>query len=296
MDSSTTSTRFILTIVLPLVAAIAAVAVAAHRATQAPEFVQAARVVEAMRADGDLVIVYPEDRFPDLELLDPSIDAIAASSLPAELNRFERVFLIRARDEHPPAIRRMLAARSTLLHADDVEGLTVELFQLDAPDRVVLDLMDSIRTARVTVQARGEDPVECPWSADRFDCPDADWTWVGATTQVFAGEPQQCVWMHPVDGADVAIEFPVVSGTHVTGWYGLTDYAVSIPDGSPVRMALVAGSERERFRAHRQTGRRPLEFELPEDYSGPLRIVVSASRAGVRHFCWDLQVVQSVTP
>lgn len=297
LDSNADTTRFALTIVLPFVLAAAVIAATLVQARAPAPIVAAAEVVESLHVPGDLVLLYPEARFPDLELLPERFDAIAASSLPPEADRYARVFLVRPRGDHVPPIRRVLATRSALLFATDVADLTVELFQLDEPERVVLDLGDALATARAWVEpADDPEPIACPWAADRFDCPDADWTWIGPTVQVFAGEPHRCIWMHPVDDADVVLEFPDVTGTHVTGWYGMTDYAVSIPDGTAVRLTLIAGERRERFRAHRQTGRRPLRFALPDDYSGPLRMEVSAPRAGVRHFCFDLQVVSAEAP
>lgn len=293
MNATNTTTGYLLTIALPLVAAICVLVWLATRAAEPPAIAQAAEHVESLYVPGDLVVLFPQDRFPDLEFFDERIAAVAASQLPEELERFQRVILVRGRGVDAPVIRRMISARAQRLYTTDVASFSIDLYQLDDPETVLFDLSDQIETAEVHIEPRGEDPVDCPWMGTRFDCPDADWTWVGDSTEVFAGEPFRCVWAHPVDDAELVIRFPEVTGTHVTGWYGLTDYAVSIPDGGPVRMTLEAGDESDRFRAHRQTGRRSLRFALPEDYTGPLEMRISASRPGVRHFCWDLQVVDS---
>ncbi|MCB9531806.1 MAG: hypothetical protein H6700_08585 [Myxococcales bacterium] len=252
----------------------------------------AVEVVESLREPGDLVLLYPAARSLDLSRLPPDLPAAATSSVPDELDRFERVIVVRDRDDEPVAFNRTLRSRAALLGATEAGALLVELYQIDAPVDVVDDLDGLLDSAQVDVVS-GDDVVPCPRSGDRFECGDADWTWVGRTTQVFAGEPYACVWSHPIDGADLRITFPRVEGDHVSGWFGLTDYAVSIPDGSPVRFDVRAGTASGRFRAHRGVGRRPVDVALPRNYAGPLTITIAAQRAGVRHLCWSLQTTRS---
>ncbi len=296
MNSTSQTVAYTFSIVVPLVVTLALGMLFLQRMDTEPDIARAAARASALFQTGDLVVLYPRERYPDLSYFDEHVDAIASATLPLEAERFQRVILVHARGVDPPALRRSLGTRATRLLAEDVGTLTVELYQLAGPERVVFDLSDQIETATVMMNPRADEAVECPWIGDRFDCPDADWTWVGDTEQVLSGEPFRCTWSHPIDSADLEITFDHIEGTHVTGWYALTDYAVSIADGSAVRVTLEAGDERGRYRAHRQLGRRPLRFELPEDYEGPLTITISAARPGVRHFCWDLQVVDAGVP
>ena len=292
----TSNTKIFAAIAIPVLASILVLAATASKWALPPAMAEVADRVEALALPGDLVIVTPENRFPELYWFDDELDVVALDDIAPDVDRFDRVILVRPRSDHPPAMRRMLAGRGDLLLAEDVRRLTVELFQLRGRDSVTGDLAERLPEALVSIVPQRGEPIPCPWLGDRFDCAEAAWTWVGPTVQTFAGEPHGCVWMHPVADADLVVSYEDVEGTHVTGWYGLTDYAVSVPDGGPVRMRLTSGSQTGRFRAHDQRGRRPVRFRLPEGHDGTLEISVSASRPGVRHFCWDLQTVFSNEP
>ncbi len=287
-----TTARLLTTIIIPLLVSGTVIGLVGQRLRQPSPLAVAAERVSALYQPGDLVLLHPESRQLDIALFPADLDVVATNALPVGLDRFQRVILVRARERNIPAMRRMLAARSNLLFQDDVEGQTIELFQLDAPQRPVVDLAAALPAARVFVEPDDGDRYECPWLGDRFDCPDADWTWVGTTTETFDSHVHRCVWSHPVDGGDLVITYPDIrDATHISGWYGLTDYAVSIPDGRPVTLEIRAGETTRRFRAYNRRGRTPLHFEMPDDFEGPVELRVSARRPGVRHLCWDLATV-----
>jgi hypothetical protein len=290
------NTKIFAAIAVPVLISILVLSATASMWALPPAMAEVAVKVESIALHGDLVVITPENRFTEIYWFDDELDVVALDAMPADIDRFDRVILIRPRSDHPPAIRRMIAGRGDLLLAEDVRQVTIELFQLRARDRVTGDLSDRLPEALVSIVPQRGEPVPCPWLGDRFDCAEAAWTWVGPTVQTFASEPHSCVWMHPVDDGELVVSYEGVEGTHVTGWYGLTDYAVSIPDSGPVRMRLTAGNQTGRFRAHHQRGRRPVRFQLPEGHDGTLEVSVSASRPGVRHFCWDLQTVFSNEP
>jgi hypothetical protein len=249
-------------------------------------------LVESIANNGDLVLLTPRDRYPDLTLFAPEIDAIASDTLPEEVTRFARVILVHEAEPEPRSLLRLLGDKAEIVEERAVGALRVGVFEIRQREIVRSDLGQTLQNASVWVEPDDTPRHECPWLVDRFDCPDADWTWVGPTTQTFEGQPVPCIWSHPVEDAELVIEFPNAAGaTHVTGWYGLTDYAVAIADGSPVTLTLEADDQSRRFRAHRQRGRRPVRMALPEEYEGPLQIRISATRPGVRHLCWDLQFV-----
>ena len=70
LTPSTTTTRFTLTIVIPLVLAGALLVAVAHKANRGPDIALAAEIAAALFEPGDLVVLYPETRFPDLAFFD----------------------------------------------------------------------------------------------------------------------------------------------------------------------------------------------------------------------------------
>ena len=290
------NTKIYLAIAFPVAIAALLIATTAMRWDRLPGLAEAAAHVESLALPGDLVLVTPSNRYPELTWFDESLDVVAVDALPPDLERFTRVILVRPRGDTPPSMRRLLASRARLLLIEEVRHVTIEVFQLHDRDRVISDLAERLPQALVSFQPQLGDSVPCPWLGDRFDCPEADWTWVGPTVQPFDGQPMDCVWMHPIEDAELVVSYEGLTGTHVTGWYGLTDFALAAEDGGPVRMRLTAGDLTGRFRAHQERGVRPLRFALPEDHDGTLEITVSASRAAARHFCWNLQTVESGRP
>jgi len=284
------------------VASVAAAAVAASAAlafvvstAHAPDIRGIVPVLERWHEPGDLVIVAPAARAFDLGLLPPAMAAIAADAPPDDLTGFSRVIVVRPRVNTAARIGDELATQARLLAAEDAGPLVAELYQLDAPTETVVSLDAILPLAEVEFVVDGE-ANPCPWRNDRFDCGVADWTWVGSTTQTFRGEPFACIWAHPVEGAELRITFPPIQGERLVGWYGLTDYAVGIADGTPVRFEVQAGAASGRFRAHRQPGRRPFSVVLPRGHDGPIRFTIAAQRAGVRHFCWSARTLRLLSP
>lgn len=277
-----------LTLLAPLLAAITLIAVSAWQLHQPAPMTQASEWVRTLYRQGDLVLLYPENRLLDLVAFDGT-DALAASSVPTELQRFDRVFLVRTESDSAPPIQRMLGARGRLVLSEGFGDVVVELFQLSPAPPVSTDLSATVADATVWIEPDDGEPVPCPWVSDRFQCGEADWTYVGRTQQGFDGQPHACIWSHPVEDATLVIAFdPLPPFDRVTGWFGLTDYAVSIPDGRRTTLLLEAGSTERRFMARRIRGRTPVDVTVSGGAEA-LRLEVSADGAGVRHLCWDLQ-------
>lgn len=288
--------RAALTLLAPLLGAAVLVAWSAWRLGQPSDIEQAAAWVQSVAQPRDLVLVTPADRVLDLHHFD-GLDVLSASTLPPELDRFDRVFLVRPTSDNPPGIQRMLGGRSRLLLAETFESEQVELFQMQPMPPLITDLSANIEQATVWVVEDDGERVDCPWNVDRFQCGDAPWTYVGATQQIFEGEPIPCVWAHPVDDATLHIEFRGVYGVErLNGWYGLTDYAVSIPDGRRVTLRVNAGDTERRYMARQVRGRTPIDVHVRGDDDGVVRLEVSSQSPGVRHLCWSLQALGSVPP
>lgn len=284
-----------LTLLAPLLAATALIAVSAWQLQRPTPVREASDWVRDLYRQGDLVLLYPENRLLDLTHFDGT-DALAASQLPAELVRFDRVFLVRSMSDSAPPIQRMLSGRGRLVLSEGFGDLTVELFQLEPPPPAIADLSAAIADARVWIEPDEGEPIPCPWMADRFQCGEADWTYVGRTQQGFDGQPHSCIWSHPIEDATLVIAFDGLPALdRVTGWFGLTDYAVSIPDGRRTTLVIEGGTTERRFMARRIRGRTPIDVRFAEPTTA-IRLEVTADGAGVRHLCWELQAHATPAP
>lgn len=281
--------RAALSLLAPLVIAVALVVAASVQFARPSDIQAAAEQVLAVARSGDLVLLHPADRTLDLRHFD-GVDAISAGSVPPELDRYQRVALVRTRSDAPPSIRRLIVSRGSLLSTRDIGNVTVDWIQLGPPPTLVRDLTNDIEQATVYVMQDGE-RADCPWEVDRFACLDAPWTYVGATQQTFEGEPHRCIWAHPIEDATLHIELPPAPGAdRLVGWYGLTDYAVSIPDGGPVTMRVDNGARARTVRVRQIRGRLPFDTRVGED--GTVTLQISARQPGVRHLCFDIQAVR----
>ena len=198
-------------------------------------------------------------------------------------------------DEALETLLREVQRGRTQIFATEVGAFTVELWQSRDAAIHVADLADLLPTARVRLEPRGSEPIDCPWTGNGFVCPDHPWVRVEQVADNFAGQPLRCVWSHPAPNADLVIEFPRVHGaSHIEGWYAHTDYAAEVYTGSRTVLDLEVDRGSRRFTAPRDRGRRSLQWRLPRRHDGPLTLRVHAERPDVAHFCWDLRLVQRV--
>lgn len=273
-----------------LCAVIAAAAVGWHDFADIDPLDAIASAVVDQGLDGDLVLLADHDLHFETPRFAPLV-AIATDRIPPELNRVPRVFVVSETDDTPGALEASVSRNGTRLWSHQNEAWRAELYQMRSAAVPVDDLGAQLALADVElVSPEGSGTEACPWDGDRFRCPGEEWVWVGPTVQVFAGQPHRCVWAHPSSLADLRITFRHVAGaTHVEGWFGLTDYAASIPDGGRVTLELRAGSQTRAFTAQHTRGRRVLDWALPANHDGPLEMTIRADHAGVRHFCWDIR-------
>jgi hypothetical protein len=276
-----------------LLVALAAAVVARAIPSSEPVVDEVAAFVQTIARDGDLVVIASRERqfalgaFGDLPV-------VAVDRMPLEVSRFDRVLVVRPPDAAAPVARVSATTGRTLL-SHTVADWEIDVIEVADREYVVTDLVGTFERATATVDydAEGSADIFCDLHDGSFDCGLASWNNVDLKVENFAGQPQVCVWTHPVDEATMIVEFPWIEGaTHLSGWFGITDYGASIRDGARVTLTTFAGDTPERVGVQNTKGRRPFEHELPAGYSGPIRFEVTAPRAGVRHFCWDIQAVR----
>lgn len=252
---------------------------------------EAAQLVQSLTVPGDSVIVTSHGAHLETVHFNRST-AVATSRVPLETDRLRRVILTGHVDEQLHSVARFFRLQGQTIFTRTLGESFVEVVQFERRDTTVHDLVAWLPLATVDTFMDDGSVTGCPWNGSRFQCPHADWVFVGLTSEMLAGQPHRCVWSHPVDDGVLRVTWPDVTGANrIVGWYALTDYAAGVPDGSRVSIRLRAGSMVEEFAAQRQRGRRPIDVALPANHSGPLAMEFEAAAAGVRHLCWSLRAV-----
>lgn len=150
--------------------------------------------------------------------------------------------------------------------------------------------------AQAKVDVVGKDGTVHPcnrWDAGqrRWACPGMnEWNWVGPTVLPVGGVAQTCLWMHPVTGAALVVQFPAVAAGTLTVGHGLADGAAANPQGQPLDVVVTAGAQRLAFRHDNAPGWR--QHQLAVEAPGTaLRVEITTPHDGARHFCMSLAVV-----
>ena len=177
--------------------------VAPSRAAKDGDWEAAAREIRAGFAAGDLVVAAPAwaDPIMRLHLGDLVPLAIAARFDDA---RFGRVWEIGQRGAHAPE-----AARGAVALERRFGALTLRRVER-APAVVVYDFLERWTDARVSRVARGRPAVDCPWSAERFQCPDVSYNFVRLQTVEVDTTVHRGLLAQPVGDATVVIDYPAV--------------------------------------------------------------------------------------
>jgi hypothetical protein len=216
-----------------------------------------------------------------------------------------------ATDDYPGSKRQWLVAlpdvprfsltdaRSALLKRGASAGsgqkigeLYVEPFDV-AGSPVAFSFLDAIPQAEVSIE--GGRPETCrPTRSGGHQCSRGGWNKVQAGWFEVDEHPAHCVWAHPVGRDPLTIAFhqvPVPPGGHIHGWGAFVGQAPA-GSGAPVDVAIdVDGKPLESVRFPNQFGRIPFEVSLPQaGVPSTVTFRVSASDAGMRHFCFDAWV------
>jgi hypothetical protein len=177
--------------------------VAPSRAAQEGDWEAAAREIRAGFAAGDLVVAAPAWADPIMRL---HLGDLVPLPIAARLDdaRFGRVWEIGQRGAHAPE-----SARGTVALERRFGALTLR--RVDRPPAVILhDFLEHWTDARVSRLPRGRPAVECPWSADRFQCPDVSYNFVRLQTVEVDTTVHRGLLAQPVGDATVVIDYPAV--------------------------------------------------------------------------------------
>jgi hypothetical protein len=171
--------------------------------------------------------------------------------------------------------------------------LTVDLYDLPPPARVLYNFRDRLSDARVSMH-EPQGPRLCSrWVENRWVCSRRDWNYVGRMIVELGDDPRKIIWAHPAD-YPLEIAYPSVPGGKLLRVHtGFTPPAARAPDGAPVTLrVLMDGRELGRVVQQNLTGYFPAEWDISAAGPGPHQVtfVVTSPRGGMRHFCFDAQV------
>lgn len=160
------------------------------------------------------------------------------------------------------------------------------------PQRGGRTIIEQLDRAVVEVVSPGGGVRRCrKRPSGRHQCSERSWNYVGASSQRAGEALRRCIWAHPIEGGKIRIEIPVELGKAVSGHHGLTDMAVrQFAGGAPVRLdVLVDGKELGSFTCNNEKGWKPwrVDTSARAGQHAELAFVISTSRAGGRHYCFD---------
>jgi hypothetical protein len=213
--------------------------VAPSRAPKDADWEAAAREIRAAFAPGDLIVAAPAwaDPIMRLHLGDLVPLAVAARFDDA---RFGRVWEIDQRGARAPE-----AARGTVALEKRFGALTLR--RVDRPPAVILyDFLERWTDARVSRRSPGRPDVECPWYADRFQCPDISFNFVRLETVEVDTTVHRGLLAQPVGNATVVIDYPAVPlGRELVVATGLHDVWQRKAGHGVVDMRVIVGGTPE---------------------------------------------------
>lgn len=155
-------------------------------------------------------------------------------------------------------------------------------------------LSDHLREARYElVDARGiRTACDARHESGGWQCPSAEWLWVGPTIQPVAGKLRSCTWMHPPGpGSEGVLTFPRVAlGRRLRLGAGVSDEAYTEgQDGPPVTLEVrVDGVSIGAIEAAWSPSWSEVELPTPEG-THEVTLIVRAARDSRRFFCFDAE-------
>jgi hypothetical protein len=256
--------------------------VAPSRAPKDEDWEAAAHEIRAAFAPGDLIVAAPAwaDPIMRLHLGDLVPLPVAARFDDA---RFGRVWEIGQRGAHAPE-----ASRGAVALEKRFGALTLRRVDRE-PAVVVYDLLDHWTEGRVTRRSPGRPEVECPWSGDRFQCPDIGFNFVRLETVEVDTTVHRGLLAQPVGiNAAVVLDYPAVPlGKELVVATGLHDlWQRKAAHGVVDLRVFVAGTPQAAIEATNDTGWQRTRIDTSA-YAGrvvDLRFEITSPAPFQRHF------------
>jgi hypothetical protein len=254
------------------------------RTPRAGDWQRAAAFVRAEKRAGDLVLFAPAwvDPLGRLHLGDVITVAEEARMDAARYGRLVEVAVRggRASETRAPGVRRVRQER--------FGGVTVTLYEQPRAE-VVYDFLERWREARVT-RWRGErQETECAPQGDKIQCPGISHNYVALRTLEPDYSARRCLYVQPVDRAQVRVAFTATLGRTLAVRTGLHDYHQrKIGDGRVLLRVLVDGREAGQSWQGSNDGWKPLDLDTTagDGQAHEVTFEVSSPKPYARHFCF----------
>ncbi|MCK6547176.1 hypothetical protein L6R52_15100 [Myxococcota bacterium] len=272
------------------------------RGPGADAFPKATDVVRAGHREGDLVFLVPSYATRARESLGAELPALAVRDpLAEDLAVHPRVWVIGLFGEGVALRERMTAAGLKIIDMKEpAPGITVDLWETPAKERVVYAFRDELRRAKVWHEKDGQRTMCSTWTEKngqngpygRWACPyDADWFYVAPQWHRMGEEMRLCLWAHPPSQGRLVIAFPDVPMTgQLFGRGGHTDNATRNARAA-VDLDVEVGQEPpQRFTFALEETFRPFVLTTPATGTATVTFAVSSADAGANHFCFVADV------
>ena len=254
--------------------------VAPSRAPKDADWEAAAREIRAAFAPGDLIVAAPAWADPIMRL---HLGDLVPLDVAARFDdaRFGRVWEIGQRGAHAPE------ARGTVALERRFGALTLR--RVDRPPAVITyDFLARAGEARVSRRAPGRPDVACPWSGDRFQCPDVSYNSVGPQTVEVDNAIHRGLLTQPVANTTVVIDYPAVPlGRELVVATGLHDtWLRKAAQGTVDLRVLVAGAPVATDRATNTSGWHLTRVDTSASAGrvADVRFEISSPAPFLRHF------------
>jgi hypothetical protein len=254
------------------------------RTPKAADWQRAADFVRSLRQPDDLIVFAPAWVEPLGRLyLGDQISLADAGRLDAA--RYGRIIEVAVRGGRAPEAR-LPGAR--LVRQARFGGVAVGLYE-KPPARVVYDFLERWQEARVTRWRHGSEEAACALKGDRIQCPGIGFNHVAQRMLEPDYAPRRCLYVQPVDRAEMRLTFTAPLGRTLAGATGLHDYHQrKIADGKVQMRVLVDGVERLQTWQGSHDGWKPFALETAGLAGGPHEVtfVISSPKPYARHFCF----------
>jgi hypothetical protein len=254
------------------------------RTPRAADWQGAAALVRAEKRPGDLVLFAPAWVDPIGRLHLGDVIAVAEEAR-MDAARYGRLWEVSVRGGRAPETR---AAGVRQVRQERFGRVTVTLYEQPRAE-VVYDFLERWREARVS-RWRGERlEAECSLQAERIQCPGIGHNHVALRLMEPDYTAKQCLYVQPVERAQVRLTFSATLGRTLAIRTGLHDYHQrKIAEGRVLLRVLVDGRELGQTWQGSNDGWKPLAIDTAaqDGQAHEVTFEVSSPKPYARHFCF----------
>jgi len=254
------------------------------RTPRAADWERAATFVRSEKKPGDLVIFAPAWVDPIGRLHLGDVIPVAEEAR-MDAARYGRLFEVAVRGGRAPETARPGVRR---VRQERFGRVTVTLYEQPRAE-VVYDFLERWREARVT-RWRGErQEAECTPQGDKIQCPGIGHNHVALRVLEPDYTAKRCLYVQPVDRAEVRLAFTATLGRTLAVRTGLHDYHQrKIADGRVLLRVLVDGREVGQSWQGSNDGWKPLDVDTTafDGQAHEVTFAVSSPQPYARHFCF----------